>query len=253
MENPIQLPIIVRRPFRIIAHRGASAYAPENTRAAFQLAVAMGAEDIELDVQLSADHQVVVCHDPTLERYGHPGRIDTLSWPQLAQFDMGSWFSPYLFRGEKLLRLRDLFETYGAKITYHIELKGASDPLPRHVCRLIADFQLQGRTVITSFSFEALQQVKAISPSLRLGWLIRNIDENALAKAQALELFQLCPRADLLTDQAVGLAHTVVHEVRAWGIHGNREEILALILKILDIGCDGTTLDWPDWILHSAQ
>jgi glycerophosphoryl diester phosphodiesterase len=248
----MRLPIIVSRPFRVIAHRGASAYAPENTRAAFRLAVAMGVEDIELDVQLSLDHEVVVCHDPTLERYGHPGRIDALNWPQLAQLDMGSWFSPYLFHGEKLLRLRDLFESYGSKITYHIELKGASARLPDHVCRLIDDFDLRGRAVITSFSYAALQQVKAISPSLRSGWLIRNIDAEALAKAGALALFQLCPRADLLTEETVRLAHGRVSEVRAWGIRGNRGEVLALIQKILDTGCDGATLDWPDWISHSA-
>jgi glycerophosphoryl diester phosphodiesterase len=248
----MQLPIIVSRPFKVIAHRGASAYAPENTRAAFELAVAMGVEDIELDVQLSLDREVVVCHDLTLERYGHPGRIDTLSWRQLAQLDMGSWFSPYLFHGEKLLRLQDVFEIYGSKITYHIELKGASEHFPRRVCSLIDEYDLRDRTVITSFSYAALQQVKAISPSLRSGWLIRNIDAEALAKAEALALFQLCPRADLLTEETVRLAHGRVCEVRAWGIRGNRDEVLALIQKTLATGCDGATLDWPDWISHSA-
>lgn len=249
----MQLPIIVKRPFRIIAHRGAAAYAPENTGAAFKLALAMGAKDIELDVQLSTDGEVVICHDLSLERYGHSGCVEAMSWPQLARLDMGSWFSPYLFHGEKMLRLRDLFQAYGSGITYHIELKGLSPHLPSYLCRLIDEFDLHGHTVITSFSYDALIQTRAIAPSLRLGWLIRNIDGSVPAKAEALALFQLCPRADLLTEQAVRLAHSVVAEVRAWGIKGKREEVLALIRQTLLTGCDGATLDWPDWISQECQ
>jgi glycerophosphoryl diester phosphodiesterase len=249
----MQLPIIVKRPFRIIAHRGASAYAPENTGAAFKLAIAMGVKDIELDVQLSADGEVVICHDLSLERYGHSGTIEAMSWPQLARLDMGSWFSPYLFHGEKLLRLRDLFQAYGSGITYHIELKGLSPQLPAYVCRLIDEFDMHGHAVITSFSYEALKQASTLAPSLRLGWLVQNIDGPVLAKAEALALFQLCPRADLLTEQAVRHAHSVVAEVRAWGIKGKREEVLALIQHTLQTGCDGATLDWPDWISQERQ
>jgi glycerophosphoryl diester phosphodiesterase len=251
--KPMQLPISVKRPFRIIAHRGASAYAPENTEAAFKLAIAMGVKDIELDVQLSADGEVVICHDLSLERYGHSGTIEAMSWPQLARLDMGSWFSPYLFHGEKLLRLQDLFKKYGSEIFYHIELKGTSRQLPSYVYRLIDDFDLHDHAVITSFSYEALKRVSAIAPSLRLGWLVQNIDGHVLEKAKALALFQLCPRADLLTEQAVRLAHSVVAEVRAWGIKGKREEVLALIQQTLHTGCDGATLDWPDWVSQEWQ
>jgi glycerophosphoryl diester phosphodiesterase len=251
--KPMQLPISVKRPFRIIAHRGASAYAPENTEAAFKLAIAMGVKDIELDVQLSVDNEVVICHDLSLERYGHSGTIEAMSWPQLSQLDIGSWFSPYLFHGEKLLRLQDLFKAYGSAITYHIELKGTSRQLHYYVCRLIDDFDLHDRVIITSFSYEALKRVSTIAPSLRLGWLIQNIDEHVLSKAEAIVLFQLCPRADLLTEPAVRLAHSVVAEVRAWGINGKREEVLALIRQTLHTGCDGATLDWPDWVSKPAQ
>ena len=246
----MQLPIAVKRPFRIIAHRGASAYAPENTRAAFQLAINMGVKEIELDVQLSSDGEVVICHDLSLERYGHQGYVEDMSWPELSQLDMGSWFSPFLFHGEKLLRLQDLFKEYGAEITYHIELKGTSDQLPGQVCRVINDFKLSSHVIMTSFSYEALKLVSIIAPSLRLGWLVQNIDDNVLSKAKTLQLFQICPRADLLTEEAVLHAHSVVSEVRAWGINGRREEVLALIQKTINTGCDGATVDWPDWISH---
>ncbi|MGZ8928226.1 MAG: glycerophosphodiester phosphodiesterase [Methylobacter sp.] len=246
----MQLPVTVKRPFSTIAHRGASAYAPENTWAAFQLAIDMGVKDIELDVQLSSDGEVVICHDLSLERYGHQGYVEDMSWPKLSQLDVGSWFSPFLFHGEKPLRLPDLFKEYGSEITYHIELKGTSDKLSGQVCRVINDFNLSGHVIITSFSYETLKVVRDMAPYLRLGWLVQNIDEDVLSKAKALELFQICPRADLLTEKDVRLAHSVVPEVTAWGINGRREDVLALIHKTINAGCDGTTVDWPDWISH---
>jgi glycerophosphoryl diester phosphodiesterase len=244
------LPITVKRPFSIIAHRGASAYAPENTWAAFQLAINMGVKEIELDVQLSSDGEVVICHDLSLERYGHQGIVEDMNWPELSKLDMGSWFSPFLFHDEKLVRLQDLFKAYGADIIYHIELKGTSDKLPDQVCCIINDFNLSDQVIITSFSYDILRLVSVIAPYLRLGWLVQNIEGDVLSRAKALALFQICPRADLLTEQNVRLAHAIAPEVRAWGINGKREEVFALIQKTINTGCDGTTINWPDWISH---
>ena len=69
------LPILALPDFRIIAHRGASAYSPENTLPAFELAARMGANEVELDAQLTSDGQVVLCHDTKLERYGHGPQV----------------------------------------------------------------------------------------------------------------------------------------------------------------------------------
>ena len=94
-----KLPVRVPVGFRIIAHRGASGYAPENTLAAFRLAERMGVTEIELDVQFSKDRQLVICHDPVLDRYGYPGlRVADSTLDELLTLDMGSWFSPYFLR-----------------------------------------------------------------------------------------------------------------------------------------------------------
>ena len=69
----MKLPIVVPSGFRIIAHRGASGYAPENTLSAFLLAERMGATEVELDVRFSKDKRLVICHDETLDRFGYPG------------------------------------------------------------------------------------------------------------------------------------------------------------------------------------
>jgi glycerophosphoryl diester phosphodiesterase len=248
----MKLPFTVKRRFRIIAHRGASAYAPENTMASFNLALEMGIQEIEFDVQLSNDGEVVICHDLSLKRYGYEGLVENKNWSELSELDMGSWFSPYLFRNEKLVRLQGLFKEYGSEITYHIEIKGKSEECPNRVCQIIENSGLGDNVIITSFAYETLKQVRLIAPSIRLGWLAPNIDDYVLSKSKELEFFQICPRADSITEKDVQLAHSVVPEVRAWGINGSREEILALIQKVIDVNCDGATIDWPDWISHQS-
>jgi len=246
----MKLPFIVNPPFRIIAHRGASAYAPENTLAAFQLAVDMGVREIELDVQLSLDRQVVICHDLSLERYGYPGLVESMKWADLEALDMGSWFSPFLYANERMLRLEDLFERYGSRVTYHIEIKGRNPELPQRMCRLVERFGLQQQVIVTGFSYDALRETRRLSSGLRLGWLVNNLGRDILSQSHQLDLFQLCPHADSVTPEAVRTARAAVPEVRAWGIEGRREDVLRLIRKILDARCGGATLNWPDWVSY---
>lgn len=254
------LPISVLPTFRIIAHRGASAYVPENTLAAFELAHAMGVTEIETDVQLTTDGVVVLCHDRTLARYGHGDQVvEELPWTTLAELDMGSWFSPYLHHDKRLLTLQELLVTFGDSFTYHVELKGqaAVPQLAAATQQIIAEQGLQARCMITSFAYESLVAMRNIDPTLRLGWLVQGIDETVLTKAKTLGLFQLCPKADKVTQRSVEQARTVVPEVRAWGLNSDSvghqaKDVQALIHNLLAAGCDGMTINWPDWVRHQA-
>ena len=252
----MSLPIPVPAAFRIIAHRGASAYAPENTAPAFRLAAAMGADEVELDAQLTTDGEIVLCHDRDLTRYGHGARVvEEMSWPELSALDMGAWFSPYLYGGERMLRLEDLFALFGDQLTYHVEIKGAAADLPAAVHAAIQRHGLAERCIVTSFSVAALAAMRAIDRNMRLGWLVKQIDEAAQAQARDLGLFQLCPAAETVTAQQVAQARDVTPEVRAWGLsgcttHGAHGEVLALIRRVLDAGCDGMTINWPDWVVR---
>src|SRR5512143_1463332 len=92
----------------VFAHRGASAHAPENTLAAFELALAQDADAIELDVKLTADGQAVVIHDPTLNRTtGSQGSVKNMSLAELKSLDAGSYFSE-TYRGEKIPTLEEV-------------------------------------------------------------------------------------------------------------------------------------------------
>lgn len=252
------LPIPVPPHFRIIAHRGASAYVPENTLTAFQLAHDMGVTEIETDVQLTTDGVVVLCHDRTLARYGHGDQVvEELPWTTLAALDMGSWFSPYLHRDKRLLTLQELLATFGDSFTYHIELKGhaAVPQLAAATHRLITNQGLQAHSIITSFAYDSLVAMRNTDPTIRLGWLVQGIDDEILHKAKALGLFQLCPKATHVTQALVQAARTVVTEVRAWGLNSDSvshqaQEVQTLIHNLLAAGCDGMTINWPDWARH---
>lgn len=248
------LPITVPDSFRIIAHRGASGYAPENTFAAFQLAFDMGVREVELDAQLAADGVVVLCHDKTLERYGHGGRtVEDVTSGELLALDMGSWFSPFLYQDERAITLESLFGRYRDKMTYHVEIKGEKEALPETVCRLIRDAGLGEKCIVTSFSDMALERVRAADPGLRRAWLVDAVTEETVARAKALECFQLCPAAGNVDREGVARGRKAFREVRAWGIKGDSVQALALANRALDAGCDGMTINWPDWLIHARD
>lgn len=109
--------------FSIIAHRGASAYAPENTMASFIKATNMGADVVELDVHLSKDGEVVVIHDATLDRTtdGY-GPVHLRTFQELRQLDAGEWFGPE-FKGQAIPSLSEVLDSLAGKVSLLIELK----------------------------------------------------------------------------------------------------------------------------------
>jgi len=110
-------------PVTIIAHRGASAYYPENTQHALTGAIALGADMVEFDVQLTADKEVVVFHDETLSRCTNgKGKISDYTLAQLKKLDAGSWFDK-TFRNTRILTLAEALDICKEKIAVNIEIK----------------------------------------------------------------------------------------------------------------------------------
>jgi len=244
-------PILVPNSFHIIAHRGASGYAPENTMAAFDLAKEMAATEIEFDVQFSQDNQLMICHDPELSRYGHPGKnIANLSMQQLKALDMGSWFKGGDFKGEKMITLDELFGKFSTQFIYHLEIKTPASGLAAAIHDCITAHKIAAKVYVTSFYFDALVEFASQitnTAKIPLGWLVRDnafTTDNIIRTADA-GFTQFCPLAREVTLEQVAESHKHLPEVRAHGVKTTSD-----MMRVIDTGCDGLTINWPDWLTH---
>lgn len=159
----------------VIAHRGASGHAPENTMASFLRALAMDAPAIELDVHQTLDHELVVAHDDDLTRCGRDKRrIKNLHWDDISDLDVGAWFGRE-FLGERLPRLEDVFDILPKTVELHVEIKRGSSLYPgieERVVDMIHKRSAAARTVVSSFDHAALYSVRSLDEKIRLGYLL---------------------------------------------------------------------------------
>ncbi|CAM4045544.1 glycerophosphodiester phosphodiesterase [Cohnella lubricantis] len=159
-----------------IAHRGASAYCPENTMAAFKRALELGATGIETDVQMTSDGQLVLIHDEQLKRTtGSPKLVKDVTLDELKQLDAGSWFSPQ-FAGERIPTLRELLELVKPHdgVMVNIELKNTIVLYPGMEEAVMEEIRYQGmsdRIVLSSFNHYSLAHCKQLAPEVRTGIL----------------------------------------------------------------------------------
>jgi glycerophosphoryl diester phosphodiesterase len=157
-----------------IAHRGGSKLRPENTMAAFDHAVALGADAIECDVHLSRDGEVVVIHDPTLDRTTDAsGPVSARTARELAAIDAGARFGaaegfPFRGRGIGVPRLADLLSAHPA-MPLIIEVKGDDDRVAARVVEVVREAGAASRVVIGGFSHRVLEAVRRNHPALPTG------------------------------------------------------------------------------------
>lgn len=153
-----------------IAHRGASDEAPENTLVAFQRALEQGADALECDVHLSADGEVVVIHDDTVDRTTDgTGAVAGMTLEELHQLDAGSWKGPQ-FAGQRIPTLQEIIELLGETIPLFIEFKGSSPELPQKVADLLRETQMQDRAWLFAAHHPTLKQLRRLSPESNIRW-----------------------------------------------------------------------------------
>lgn len=164
----------------VIAHRGSSKDAPENTLAAFELAIEQGADMIELDVQLTKDGQIVAFHDKTLKRTTNgEGKLSNYTLAELKQLDAGSWFDDYRFMGEPIPTLREVLALCAGKIMLNIEIKKYAidrqqDQMERQLLALLQEYEMVRHTMISSFNTLTLIRLKEMEPRLSTALLYGN-------------------------------------------------------------------------------
>ena len=197
-----------------IAHRGASGIAPENTLAAFKKAINIGVDAVELDLHGSADGEVVVIHDASLDRTtDYRGPVNQTSLETIKQADAGGWFAPE-FTGEPVPTLAEALECIGRETVAVLEIK---DPLiAEAVVAKVHETQSLDLTVIISFHTSVLQTVRALAPRIPTGWLIGSHNNHASPE-------QLCQQLGELGSTFLNVNHRLItaefaYEVRRRGI-----------------------------------
>lgn len=177
----------------MIAHRGASHYAPENTMAAFKMAYQMKADMIELDVQLSKDGVPVVFHDAKLDKHSNgKGLVLSFLFDELQQLDAGKWFS-IEFMGEKIPSLENVLKWAAGKILVNIEIKteavsdSSENGIEEKVIQMVRRVGMEKHVIISSFDYRAVDRIKKMAPDLLTGLLY---DKKSSAKRSPLELLR---------------------------------------------------------------
>ena len=162
---------ITNRPI-IIAHRGASAVAPENTVSAFLKAVETKADAVELDIRITCDNEIVVIHDSRLDRTtnGH-GRVSDFTLEEIKKLDAGSWFHSKFYK-EQIPTFSEIIESLTQKVGINIEIKPSNTQqniIIRKCVELIQKNKLHKRVLISSFQHRLTQKIKLIDKNILTG------------------------------------------------------------------------------------
>ena len=234
----------------VIAHRGASGHAPENTMAAFKKAVALGATFIETDLQLSRDARFVAIHDATLDRTTNgQGAVHDMTMPELRRLDAGSWFGSE-FAGERIPTLEEILE-FSRKndVVFYLELKPGGSWGGEHA--LIGALRESGeiqRAVVISFDPLVVRSLRKIEPTLMTGLLYDGKFENPLEKAAEVGARQLAVRGDLVTPALLAEARKKDLQVVCWTVNHP-----AHMRMLMVAGVDGIMSDYPDRLVAAAK
>ncbi|MGG2198156.1 glycerophosphodiester phosphodiesterase [Paenibacillus validus] len=227
----------------IIGHRGAAGEAPENTLASFELAVRQGADAVELDVHLTADGELVVCHDHTVNRTTDgQGRIDQMTVEQIKRLDAGRWYDER-FRGERIPLLSEVFAALPANVMINVEVKcGYSDKLSGWLAELLAGFGRLETTVVSSFSHKVLYRLKQREPAIRVGllYVADLVRHSVLAETAGMDVYSLHPQYQAIGPEDVAEAQR--HGLRVYPFTINEPEHLR---QAVQAGCSGIITDFP--------
>lgn len=232
---------------RLIGHRGASAYAPENTLMAFEKARDLGCRFIEFDVMLSADGEAFVFHDDTLNRTTNGrGDFGLATTEYLHSLDAGRWFSKR-FRGEKIPLLQEALEwLVSSNVQANIEIKpypGTTEQTTIAVLTQLNRYWPHDRDLplLSSFDLDALRLCRSLAPEMPLGLLFDKWQDSWLQIAQDLNCYSVHLNRRALTKARVGEIKQHDYKVCAYTVNRKRQAA-----KLFEWGVDAIFSDYPD-------
>lgn len=232
---------------KVIGHRGAAAYAPENTLAAFNKALSLGCQMIEFDVMCSADGKPFIFHDENLKRTSNGrGLFGLVDSAYINSLDAGSWFASE-FKGEKILSLKEAIQwLVFTNLHANIEIK----PFPKTesattitILEQIQRFWPRNKPLplLSSFSWEVLLLCKSIAPEMPLALLLHTWDPDWLAKAEQIDCYSIHLCARIATPKRIAAMKAAGFKVAVYTV--NKKKAAS---KLLALGADAVFSDYPD-------
>jgi glycerophosphoryl diester phosphodiesterase len=227
------------QPVLVIAHRGASALAPENTLAAFRLAAQQGTDFVELDVQESSDGQVLVVHDSDLMKIGNsPLKVWETEAARLREVDIGSHAGPQ-FASERVATLAEALGAVKGRARLVVELKsyGHAQHLEERVAAIVEAVGMERDCVFMSLDHAMVGRMKALRPRWRCGVLAAK----AVGDLSTVPADFLAVEKKLASRRFVRRAHRAGKDVYVWTVNDPAD-----MLAAMSVGADGLITDRPD-------
>lgn len=240
----------------VVAHRGSSGTAPENTLAAFRLAIEAGVDMIEIDIRMTRDYHLVVHHDRRLGRTNNgTGFVWDRSLQELRLLDAGSWYSPK-FRGEPIPSLREVMDMVPPGVGLNIEVKTDGDPRKNHALEescilMVRERGFEKRVIFSSFDHKLLRRLHSLDPEVQIGALyvpVRDMAKkpSAIARRTGAAAF-ICSRTQLRRRQVID-AHEHAMKVAVYGVNS-----VTHLSEVLRSGADVIVTDFPERMVRALR
>ncbi len=241
----------------LIAHRGGAGLWPENTIYAFEHAVELGVDVLEMDVQSTKDGELVVLHDETVDRTTNgTGRVQELTLAEIQDLDAGYTWTPdngesYPFRGQGL-RIPTLAEVLAAFPEARMNIEIKQGPIVARLCRMLRDCGMAERVLIVAFDAHTMSHFRRLCPEIATaaveeeirmfyGLNLAHLGRFYRPPAEALEIPEYHGDRRVLTQPFVKAAHGRNLEVHVWVVNDVND-----MQRMVDLGVDGIITDYPD-------
>ncbi|MBT2785549.1 MULTISPECIES: glycerophosphodiester phosphodiesterase [unclassified Halomonas] len=284
--SPLEQQLKDLESFQVIAHRGASGHAPESTMAAYELAHEWGVDYLELDVQITADGELVVFHDDAIDRTSNgEGQINDYTLKELKALDTGTWFNEANadkadddFAGAKILTLDELFERFGNDTRYYIETKSPqlNPGLEEALVEKLEEYDMveNGHVLVQSFEQGSLLKVQQLNddiPLVQLVWYYPSEED----ESRLVEWTGVTPGPAEITDEdfravaqyASGIGTNYIYEgqevidadfIRQANENGLPVHIYTVnetddMKRLMEMGANGLFTNFPDRLLELVE
>ncbi len=241
----------------VVAHRGFSGKAPENTLAAFTMALEAGVSMIEFDVQISKDNHVVVIHDSTVDRTTNgEGKVSDLTLEKLKELDAGSWFDEK-YTDERIPTLEEALELIAPHVWVNIELKStrvirnADTQIAEATVDIVRKKDLLDRVLFSSFNHKLMKYLKELEPAAHTGVIFHPVMHfgripSALTTPAGAEVFVCSKREVTKRRVADAEKHNII--IGVYGVENQKD-----IERMLSLGIHVLVSDFPDVLIEGVE